>query len=284
MRTPARSVGLFPLFAIFVFIFSGCAGPLEIKYDPKTIGQFKTNESHPVFISEFTDKRENKGPDPRAIGKIENPVSDMTGSKLILSEDVTDTVERAYAKELAIAGFTVVAEKEKARYTVSGEVREFSLDIASRDTIAIAISSNFSDAKSGELIWSGTETERGDRFAGVMGNSRSTISNYIAATVQKVIRRSIASAGQKLSASPARDISTPAPAGLEKGKAVISATPERSKAYIDGVYYGLTPLTIELPPGVYELTIKSKGFKPYNEKISVREATSTEIEAELEAE
>lgn len=285
MKALKKTIALLQILAL-AFIFSGCKGPLEVKYDPKTIGQFKSGEPYPVVVAEFSDKRAAGQNDPRTIGKIESTVADITGDKLTLSEDVTDIVERAYGRELALAGFTVVPERENARYVISGEVREFTLDIASRDKIAIEISTTVSDAKTNEPIWSGTDSERDERFAGVMGNSRSTVSNYIAASLQKVIRRSIASAGQMLSAKPqtkpVQDNAASPVAG--KGKAVISAVPERSKAYIDGIYYGLTPLSIEMPPGIYEVTIKQKGFKAFTEKISIRDGASTEVEAELEPE
>lgn len=278
------------LFALLVLILTGCAGPLVVNYEPKTEGQFKSSVPVPVFVSPFEDKRDlSKSPfkDPKTIGRIEATVTDMTGDELTLSENITDTVERAYRKELAIAGFTVVNEPDKALYAISGEVREFTLDIGSRDKIAIEIASDFKDTKTNKPLWSGIESEQGERFAGVMGNSRANISNYIAASVQKVIRRSIAAAGENLvktEITPVREKSDAAPSAELTGKVIVNTAPQRSKVYIDGVYYGLTPLSLDLAPGVYELTIKQKGFHTVTEKVSIRQDNATELEMELEKE
>lgn len=280
---------LLPLLALLALIFTGCAGPLEVKYEPKTEGLFKSSEPVPVFVAAFEDKRDlSKSPfkDPKTIGKIEATVTDMTSSELTLSENVTDTIERAYKKELAIAGFTVVNEADKALYAVSGEVREFRLDIGSRDIIAIEVASEFTETKTSKPLWSGVEAEQGERFAGVMGNSRASISNYIAASIQKVIRRSIAAAGKNLKTEkmPALEKNAASPAAESTGKVSVSTTPQRSKVYIDGVYYGLTPLSLGLAPGVYEVTLKQKGYRPVTEKVSVRQDNATELEMELEKE
>lgn len=281
---------LFPFLALFALIFTGCAGPLEVKYEPKTEGQFKSMEPVPVFVTAFEDKRDlskSQFKDPRTIGRIEATVTDMTASELTLSEKVTDMVEKAYRKELAIAGFTVVDKADKALYAVSGEVREFTLDIGSRDEIAIEIASELKEAQTGKPLWSGVESERGERFAGVMGNSRASISNYIAASLQKAVRRSIAEAGEKLAKAekpPAREENAAAPASELTGTVIVNTSPQRSKVYIGGIYYGLTPLSLNLAPGVYEVTLKQKGFHPVTEKVSVRQDKATELELEMEKE
>jgi len=280
---------LFPFLALLALIFTGCAGPLEVKYEPKTEGQFKSSKPVQVFVSPFEDKRDlSKSPfkDPRTIGRVEATVTDMTGDELTISENVTDTVARAYKKELAIAGFTVVDEADKALYSVSGEVRDFRLDIGSRDIVAIEIASEFKEAKTDKPIWSGVESEQGERFAGVMGNSRASISNYIAASLQKIIRRSIAAAGENLVSAG----TTPAPGKDTKpsvkatGRVTVNTSPQRSKVYMGGIYYGLTPLSLDLAPGVYEITLKQKGFHPVTEKVSVRQDSATELETELDKE
>lgn len=289
MPASTRSMKFFLLLAFIALIFMGCAGPLEINYEPRTKGQFTIKTPAAVHVAPFEDKRQltdEERKEPRTIGKIEATVSDITGDRLTLSEDVAEVVERAYGKELALAGFTVVPEKEKAGYIVSGEVREFRLDVASRDAVAIEVASILKDAKTGLILWSGIEAERGEKFAGVMGNSRATLSNHIAASLQKMIRRSISSAAESFSSGTveAPKTTAPLPSAGGSGTAVITASPERSKVYIDGVYYGFSPMTIDLPAGVYEVTITQKGFKPFTERVSIRKDAKTEVEAELEKE
>lgn len=281
---------LLPFLALLALIFTGCAGPLEVKYEPRTQGQFKSKDATPVFVSSFVDKRDlSKSPfkDPRTIGRIQATVSDITDNKLTLSENVVDIVSRAYARELALAGFTVVNEPDKASYLISGEVREFRLEVGSQDEIAIELSYELKEAQGEKTLSSGIESEKGERFAGVMGNSRTTLSNYISASLQKAVRRSIAKMGERLPASegaPVAKEESSAQPSQSTGSVAVNSTQERAKVYIDGVYYGLTPLKLDLAPGVYEVTIKKKGFKPATEKVSIRQGAKTEMETELEEE
>lgn len=281
---------LLPFLALLLLIFTGCAGPLEVKYEPRTEGQFKSKEAAAIFVSLFEDKRNlSKSPfkDPRTIGRIQATVSDMTGDKLTLSENVADIVSNAYAKELALAGFTIVNEPDKAKYLISGEVRQFRLYVGSQDEIAIELSYELKEAQGERTLSSGVVSEKGDRFAGVMGNSRTTLSNHISASLQKAIRRSIADIGARLPASenaPAAKEEPRAQPSQATGAVAVNSTPERAKVYIDGVYYGLTPMTADLAPGVYGVTIKKKGFNPAVEKVSVRQGATTEIEMELDGE
>lgn len=277
---------IFSLIALLFLVLTGCAGPLEVKYDPKTPGQFRSSEPLPVFVGKFVDKREPTNADPRSIGKIDATVADISGTKLTLSRDVNGIVEEAYRKELALSGFTVVDEAAKAKYNVEGEVREFRLDIGSRDEIAMELASEFKDAGSGQTLWKAVGVERSDRFAGVMGNSRTTISNFLAASLQKAVRRTIEAAGPRLtSAVAAPQEAAPKSSQAEEGGTFkLNSAPERAKVYIDGVYYGLTPFATALKPGVYEVALKHKGFKPFKEKVSVRAGEVTELDTELEKE
>ena len=68
------------------------------------------------------------------------------------------------------------------------------------------------------------------------------------------------------------------------GRIVISTDPSRSKVYIKGVYYGMTPLNLDIEPGVYEIVVKSKGYKESSEKVSVRLGQFTELSFDLEKE
>lgn len=281
---------LLPFLALLFLAFTGCAGPLEVKYEPRTEGQFKSKVPAAIFVSNFEDKRDlSKSPfkDPKTIGRIQATVSDMTEDELTLSENVVDIVSKAYARELVLAGFTIVNEPDKARYLISGEVREFRLDVGSQDEIAIELSYELKEAHGERMISSGVESEKGERFAGVMGNSRTTLSNYISASLQKAIRRSIADIGARLPASesaPAAREEPGAQSTQSTGTVKINSEQARAKVYIDGVYYGLTPMTADLAPGVYEVTIIKKGFKPAVEKISVRQGATTEMEMELDGE
>lgn len=282
---------LIPFFAIILVILTACAGPLEVKYEPRTQGQFKSREPHAVFVTRFEDKRDlskRAFKDPKTIGRILSTVSDMTGEELTLSEEVALIVTRAFEKELAISGFTIVDDPGKAGYIVSGEVAELSLDVGPKDAIDLSLLTRVTNGRTGETIWSGVESEKEERFAGVMGNSRTTLSNYIAATLQKTVRRSISGFGPRLSSAgaqpDAKEENKTKATDETTGTFTVTSAPERAKVYIDGVYYGLTPLTIELAPGVYGITVKTKGFQTVTEKVSVRQGATTVLELELEGE
>lgn len=278
------------LFSILLLLIStGCAGPLEIRYDPRTEGPYKAREPVPVFVAAFEDKRDfsrSQFKDPKTIGSILSTVSDMTGSELTLSEDPAQIVTQAFAKELAIAGFTTVDDPDKAQYVVSGEVREFSLVVGPKDEVAIELSYVLKETGTDKTLSTGVASEKGARFAGVMGNSRTTLSNYIASTLQRAVRKSIGELGPEMTAAESAPVAekTGEDQAGPTGALALKSTPGRAKVYIDGVYYGLTPLHLELAPGIYEVEIKNKGYRTTTEKVSVRQDTTTELEMELEEE
>ena len=76
---------------------------------------------------------------------------------------------------------------------------------------------------------------------------------------------------------PAYKPLTSATAGL----LVVNTSPARAKVYLDGVYYGLTPLRLELEPGVYTTGVKLDGYRMVSEKVSVRKGETTEVELNL---
>lgn len=66
------------------------------------------------------------------------------------------------------------------------------------------------------------------------------------------------------------------------GLLLINTNPTRAKVYLDGVYYGLSPLRLEMEPGVHALSVKLDGYKMVVEKVSIRKGDSTEMDISLE--
>jgi hypothetical protein len=210
---------------------------------------------------------------------------------------------------------------------MSGVVKAFSLMIAGRDERVIAVEATLREGRSGDVIWSGLVTEKDDRYAGVTGNSRETIIEYLgegltafggklsAAVRDSLARsypRSIAAsqsgkapsipgvttlhapasrdepaavapapaAAPVAAATPASGPATPA-AGPVVGYVSVYSTPARAKVYVGDVYYGMTPIKIELPIGVAQLGVKLDGHKPATEKVAVRRGEVTELEVKL---
>lgn len=66
------------------------------------------------------------------------------------------------------------------------------------------------------------------------------------------------------------------------GLLLVNTNPQRAKVYLDGVYYGMSPLRLEMEPGVHAISVKLEGYKMVTEKISVRKGDNTEVELNLE--
>jgi len=71
-------------------------------------------------------------------------------------------------------------------------------------------------------------------------------------------------------------------ANVTSGWLSVSTNPPRAKVYLDGVYFGLSPLRSEIEPGVHDVAVQLKGYKTATEKVSVRKGDNTELELSLE--
>lgn len=71
-------------------------------------------------------------------------------------------------------------------------------------------------------------------------------------------------------------------ASATAGLLLVNTNPQRAKVYLDGVYYGLSPLRLEMEPGVHAISVKLEGYKMVTEKVSVRKGDNTEMELNLE--
>ncbi len=71
-------------------------------------------------------------------------------------------------------------------------------------------------------------------------------------------------------------------ASATSGLLLVNTNPQRAKVYLDGVYYGMSPLRLEMEPGVHAISVKLEGYKMVTEKVSVRKGDNTEMELNLE--
>ena len=71
-------------------------------------------------------------------------------------------------------------------------------------------------------------------------------------------------------------------ASATTGLLLVNTNPQRAKVYLDGVYYGLSPLRLEMEPGVHAISVKLEGYKMITEKVSVRKGDNTEMELNLD--
>jgi hypothetical protein len=85
-------------------------------------------------------------------------------------------------------------------------------------------------------------------------------------------------------AAPANPVSQPAnPPRVSPtaGFLRLNTKPQQAKVYLDNTYYGLSPLRLEMEPGVHVIAVKLEGYKLMTEKVSIRKGDNIEIELNL---
>lgn len=273
------------LFAGFVLILTGCAIPLTVKYDAR-LGAPAISLKEPLTVSIIPYKDE-RGVQSKKIGNITSPVFGIDSTELILEKEPADIVTNAFKEQLILSGFKVAAQSSDADLLIQGSVKSFRLDIGAKDVIEIEIETTAKDAKSGNvLLWSGAVSEKNERFAGTMGNSRETVAKYISSSLAKVIKNTltdVAAAIEKTRPHSVEPVKEEIILGNE-GRLTLNSVPPQVQVYIDDIYYGLTPIGIDLAPGIYTVRFKLAGFKNAVQKIAVRKGRVTEFAVILEKE
>ncbi|MEO8332477.1 MAG: PEGA domain-containing protein [Gallionella sp.] len=278
-----------------------------------------------VHIGRYADLREQRN--PRLVGISTQQIRGLSGSQLLLDQDIADLVTSAIKMQFEAEGYQVPEDggAGKAMFEVSGEVKNLTLNVKYRDEINIAIETTVKDLRSGAVVWSGLVTERHDRFAGVSGNNEDDVVAYLNKELRIACNKTVAAVsaslmavhpelfnltagtqaipGVSVYATPVAEPASAVPAtimpipGVQPGSAtplterlpltssgllLVNTIPPRAKVYLDGVYYGLSPLRVEMEPGIYAVAVKLKGYKPVTEKVSVRKGDHTEMELNLE--
>jgi len=108
---------------------------------------------------------------------------------------------------------------------------------------------------------------------------------YVAPAAAKPAPAAPATMMQSHGMQPADAVPPPAymPRASETtGLLLVNTSPSRAKVYLDGVYYGLSPLRLEMEPAVHAISVKLEGYKMVTEKVSVRKGDNTEMELKLE--
>ncbi len=272
-----------------IFLLASCAGPLEYSYmPPKDHVPLRLKRPVLVKLEPFRDSRD--GVRPVYLGEITAIVSDMNATELVLDRDVAGIVTEAFMRHLKGVGYTVQEENGTAAvdFTVTGEVKKFRLDIGPRDEIEIILTINIVEDDTENVLWTDTVSANKERYSGVMGNSRRTISMYISSVLGEVVNRAMEgfnifvtqTEGTMDGHPPAKVTDRPLQDG--KGALSIKTDPPRSKIYIGEVYYGLSPLQVDIGPGIYGVRVEMKGYREVEERVSVRTDSLTEMEVEME--
>lgn len=270
-------------------LVTGCAMPLTVKYDAK-LGAPAISLKEPlnIVIAPYKDERNVQS---KKIGSITSPVFGIDSTELTLEKEPAEIVTNAFKEQLAIAGFKAkiadnTAQSSDADVMIEGSVKSFKLDIGPKDVIEIEIETTAKDAKTGAVLWSGKAIEKDSRFAGVMGNTRDTVSKYISSSLAKVVKETlteVASAIEKTRPHSVEPLKEEVILGND-GRIALTTIPQQAQILIDDVYYGLSPITIDLAPGIYTVSFKLAGFKNAVQKVAVRKGRVTEFAVILEKE
>jgi hypothetical protein len=277
-------------------------------------------------VSRYADQR-NQG-NPRLVGISTQLIRGYTGSQLLLDQDVADLVTSAFKLQFEAEGYQLMEEGGvgKAMFEVSGTIKDLNLNVKYRDEINIEIETTVKDLRDGEVVWSGLVTEKHDRFAGVSGNNKDDVVDYLYKELRVASNKTVAAVNASLmaaypslfnlppgmqaipgvsiyavpdTAEPALGSSAiiaPAVGNQSGGVAtfpekspptsagllVVNTSPARARVYVDGVYYGLSPLRVEMEPGIHAVEVKLNKYKTVTEKVSVRKGDNTEMELSLE--
>lgn len=290
---------------------------VEVPPRPAATPILRSGQPISLLVSDYADARPTAP--ARRIGDIRATVANMHGSELTLDRDIAAVVSAAVRNQLQADGFRLVGSPGDGHdFTVSGETRALVLNIAGRDELNIVTQTTLRSGKTGEVLWAGIVTEKSDRFAGVNGNTRASITEYLGEGLAELAAKTSASIREGLAksyphtivASQRREISAvpgvtivQAPADRESavagtataenprsvaatstgtGHFSVATIPSRAKVYVDDVYYGMSPLKIALAAGVHRFTFKLDGYKAATEKVSVRQGETTELEVKFE--
>lgn len=277
-------------------------------------------------LGQFSDDRKI-GANSRKIGMGGGNVAGLTTDDIIISQDVPQLVAGTMRNRLDDAGFTVYEDRAaNATFELSGSIKNLMLNVKIRDEVLIGIELVVKEVASGKVVWSGLVVEKNDRFAGVSGNNRADVAEYLRNSLWLVAGKGTDAISSSLMAArpelfnltpgtrpvpgvtvyvapsaPAVALpATPSYQGVGSvtvsappsaytpratattGLLVVNTNPARAKVYVDGVYFGLSPLRVEVDPGVHAVSVKLEGYKMATDKVSVRRGDNTEMELALE--
>ena len=298
---------------------AGCAGLMNNEIHVSEKEKTNPNASQvkylaSVRIAGYVDGR--NAPNPRKIGISEVRVLGLSGKDIILDRDVTDVVEDSMRKRLDDAGMQILAKDDaSALFELSGVVKEMKYDVKSRDHVFIKLETTLKEVATGKVVWAGEVEQKDERFAGVSGNSKSDIADYLkqelgivtGKTTEAINSLLVATRPELFNLTPGAKlipgvkvfvtpgVTSPVqpvvsmPVANDKpqvssanGELVVKTVPARAKVYVDGVYFGMSPLRAESDLGVHKVEVKLKGYKTASEKVSIRKGESTELELSLE--
>jgi len=303
---------------VLLFAFAGCSGfggvfepgnELHVRLSDKPSPGAR-EQKYPVTVRIAPYKDGRSGVDPRQVGVSTARIMGVTGKQLVLDQEAVTLLGGVMRKQLGDAGLQMLgAEAKNAQFQLTGSIKTLSVEIRERDYLHIVIESTLTEVASGQVIWSGVVAEKQERYAGSSGNTKGDVVHFLRNGLQVVADKTAESllsvlmstrpelfglnaavkpvAGVTVNAvaAPASAPYMPSPAAVAnavtQGALLLSSVPSRAKVYVDDVYYGLTPLRLDLAPGIYPVRMELEGYKSMAEKVSVRSEDHTELEMKL---
>lgn len=230
-------------------------------------------------INPYVDARNNAN--PRLLGTASLRISGLSGKEILLDQDVSNLVSNRAAKQLELSGFKIVTD-DSAKYELNGVVKQLRFDATvKRNEIALEIETTIKEIATGRVAWSGTVKQATELDVPVSGTSTSDIGIYIKQQLGIAIKKTANMITANMTVfHPSEAVAMPAAINTN-GQLKLVGTPTRAKVYVDGIYFGLLPLTSALDVGTHDISVKADGYKTATEKISIRKNETTELEIQL---
>lgn len=131
-----------------------------------------------IHLVPYTDAR--KTDNPRKIGTGGRNVSGMMSDDITVDQSVSAIVTSSIKKHFDDAGFQITsADTGNANFELSGVIKELTYNVRARDEVSIAVESTLKDVKTGKVVWSGVVVEKNSRFAGISGDDKNSVANYL---------------------------------------------------------------------------------------------------------
>lgn len=289
-------------------------GTIRIGAIVKPAGTPAEKNAATIRLAPYVDARSNIS-NPRKIGTGGANVFGLNapkGDDILLDGDVAALVSASMKQRLKDAGYRVV-EDGSALFEMSGAINELTYNVKARDEVAIVVATELKESSTGKVLWSGVVAEKTDRYPGVGGDDIGDVAAFLQRELGVVTKKTSDAIGAILmaqrpdlfnlapgtkpipgvtvlnapglnppvvnapGAASAVAPAVPQAAGA-KGVLTISTKPSRAKIYVGDVYYGRSPLRLEMEPGIVEVSAMLDGYKNAGEKVSVRKGETTEVE------
>jgi hypothetical protein len=113
-----------------------------------------------------------------------------------------------------------------------------------------------------------------------MGDSKASVTRYLNDSLATVAGKTVVEVVRAV--RQVQPVSAASGQAVRIGRLAATTVPPRARVHVGDVYYGLSPLNLELQAGVHVIRFSLDGFKSVSEKVSVRSGETTELEVTLE--